>query len=346
MRLRIQLLIVLCLTTWAGNLQAEETRLDCAGPMRLPAIGLFQSSQYTPIIYGPLEIRNKKWMYSLSSYWVNIWAYNIEAEREYQKGEPPESFPFEFGSYLMDMETISMEHSLAYGLTERWEMELSIPVHFIGGGVLDRFIETFHDSFGVDQHRRDYMPRNRVQIFFTETDGTQRWLNGSDAEGTALGNVSLTTGYKVRRIYPPIAIRLGVKLPTSTDKIPLNQTGFDISIQYSTALNLYAGRIYHGAAMVWYQNTGYPPAKFRKWRLISSTTYELPTRHGFSFLFHCVSNTPSADFPKLDEFTLELTLGMRLRWSVYQCDIGFIENMFWYDNSPDFGIFFGLKRSF
>lgn len=60
--------------------------------------------------------------------------------------------------------SISLLHVTAhYGINERWNASLTLPVHHYGGGFMDATIERFHETFDLGSFGREYAERNNFQ---------------------------------------------------------------------------------------------------------------------------------------------------------------------------------------
>lgn len=116
---------------------------------------------------------------------------------------------------LLDGEGYRTTLALRYGLGSRFEAGMELP--FIGnsGGVFDRFIEGWHDFFGLPQGGRKEAPRNRLDYSYSR-DGAQRLK--LDDSGFGIGDIRLTAGYQLYKgageSPPSVALRAGLKLPT------------------------------------------------------------------------------------------------------------------------------------
>ena len=318
---------------------------ECAGPMHLPAVGLMEIFQYSPMILGPHEVKEKKLSLDVSYRMLNIYAFHVESDEPFEKGMDPYTFPFKFGTFLLDMETSTVDTTIAYGLTDRVDMMVQLPAYYIGGGFLDGFIEGFHSTFGLNQHRREEMPRDLAQFFYVDKDGRQYWLHGEDLEGWHLGNLVLGGGIRLKNCNPAFSIRGNVKLPTNdlSDRILTGMDGIDASLIYSTAWKWDNTHLYHGGALTFREKTPSNFARFHRLRGSSATTLEFKTKSRLSYLLHLVIQSPYADYPELDSPIFETTFGLRYFTKAYRIDLGIIENLFQVDNSPDIGLHFSIQ---
>ncbi len=339
----------MCMLTLTGivpSRAAAQWQPFQTGPMHMPAIGLLQSFQYTPSIPGPFDSTTGHWTSMVSFRWVNIWAFHLESNKLVEHIGETDLDPYRFGTFVVDMEALCLTMEACYGINDTMDVHVSIPFYTIGGGTLDGFIEGFHDLFGIDQHRRQDNGRNEARVFYIDRNQNAHLFDRDALSGTGLGDLSLYAGWLISDAVPLFAIHAGVKCPTHTRMIPSEIKGFDFYLMSSTAWDLGAARIYQGLGIIYYTDTGLRDIRFMRLRGTSATTLEYPMSDHISGIVHLIANTPSARLPRLDEFVFEMSLGLRVAWSDCLLDIGFIENIFWYDNSPDFGVYLGFKQLF
>jgi hypothetical protein len=66
-------------------------------------------------------------------------------------------------AYYVDGESGLLDLTVHYGVADRSSVYLTITAYDFTGGFLDRTIEKFHDTFGLDTNGRDLVARNRSQ---------------------------------------------------------------------------------------------------------------------------------------------------------------------------------------
>ncbi len=64
----------------------------------------------------------------------------------------------------LDGELLRITPRLRYGLGEGFEIGFALPFLHSGGGVLDGFVESWHDGFGLPQNERDNFDRDRFAV--------------------------------------------------------------------------------------------------------------------------------------------------------------------------------------
>lgn len=309
---------------------------DGLGPFYLPVVGLSEVFRETPAFVSPWDHEAGRIKLTMAARWLNVWAFHVEADGRYDWETDPENFPFAYGSFLMDMETISLTPRMSFKITETICLEASIPVIHQGGGILDGFIEGFHDAFGIDQNQRDNWERNGASMIYVAPDGDM--IDMSDnLSGTFLGNVTLGGSLRVRDAGPALSVRVLCKFPTSNFKYGWRQNGIDTTLQAAASWQHNRIMGYHGAGITFYGSNGADELDLKARRVSLMNTLEYAFSDDFSLIAHLVAASASADYPKLDNPIFELTIGFKKRLGRGVLEFGLIENMFFFDNSPDGG---------
>lgn len=135
---------------------------------------------------------------------------------------------------FFDGETYRLTLSLRHGLAQGWEVGLDVPLVGHHGGSFDRFIEGWHDFFGMGQGGRDRYERNQLLYVYQKDGETKLDLRESD---NGLGDLSLLVARSLFNGGPrnqrAMALRAGIKFPTG-DSDSLRGSG-------STDMHLRAG---------------------------------------------------------------------------------------------------------
>ncbi len=112
-------------------------------------------------------------------------------------------------------------------------VELGIELPFVrhGGGSLDRFVENWHELFGLPQNNRDTAPADRLKYRY-ERDGVVELDLTEPVSG--VGDVRLTAAYQLAAPFPgDLALRASVKLPTGDSAKLLGSGGTDLAFWLS-----------------------------------------------------------------------------------------------------------------
>lgn len=109
---------------------------------------------------------------------------------------------------LIDGEVTQLSYDLHYGITDRWEAGLFVPVLSQGGGILDSIIQGWHNFWGLPNGGREDVPKNAYHYQYTRNG--QQLLN-VDQGSVTFGDIRLGTGYQ---IADHLVARAMLQLPT------------------------------------------------------------------------------------------------------------------------------------
>jgi len=116
---------------------------------------------------------------------------------------------------MLDGETYRFNLGLRYGIAPGCQIGIDIPYLAEGGGVLDSFIEDFHDTFGLPQGDRKSYPRNRLLYQYSK-NGTTKVLVNDGSNG--IGDIRLSGAWQVLQgdaeSSLAVALHASIKLPT------------------------------------------------------------------------------------------------------------------------------------
>jgi len=111
-------------------------------------------------------------------------------------------------SIIIDGEATQLSYDAHYGITDRWEAGLFVPLILQGGGILDPIIEGWHHLWGLPNGNRSDAPKGRY--LYQYTNNGQLLLNVSQGSVT-FGDVRISTGY---RLADHLTARAMLQLPT------------------------------------------------------------------------------------------------------------------------------------
>jgi hypothetical protein len=208
----------------------------------------------------------------------------------------------------------------------------------------------FHRTFGIGQVGRDLFPKDTFHIIFWRKDGTQFELDNSDS-GVDMEDMVLSTSFHVTKggtWLPDTSLILHLKLPTG-DREELYGSG-SLDGGLSLCLSKRISRLY-GYLEVQYcyfgsnELAGIP---MRDYQVAILTALEYPWTEHFSIVLQALMNSGAAkDFYQFSDPTYEVIIGLKAEF-IHNTffEFGLIENVFYFDNSPDFGLHFGLAHKF
>lgn len=137
-------------------------------------------------------------------------------------------------SLTLDGETRRLSLVWRQGLSGGKEWGVELPYVTQSGGFLDRSIEEFHNIFGLPQHGRTDLPRNRIDYRYAR-DGVQLLSLTHAASGP--GDVRLFAGKNVENTSGnyTAAWRASLKLPTGDEAQLLGSGSTDLAVWLSAA---------------------------------------------------------------------------------------------------------------
>jgi hypothetical protein len=220
--------------------------------------GLHHASDPAPVVRGPLSARQQHPMaLTLMAFRPRrpvtqaegttgvgtqlSWSSIEEIQRN-----PPYA-PDEFVS--MDTETVRLALRARHGVTEDLDLEVELPVLLSGSGALDRFIEEFHDLFGLPAGGRHINPDDQHQV---RVESGGELLYELD-EGLGLQDIPVLLTWAVRREDeggPGVALRAGLELPTGSQSRGLGNGALDIGAGVLAERSLGRWTIIGGADIV------------------------------------------------------------------------------------------------
>jgi hypothetical protein len=134
----------------------------------------------------------------------------------------------DFESLFLDGETHRITVAVAYGVNGgEWGIEVPYISH--GGGFLDGFIDTWHDTFGLPDGGRDAFPKNGLTYMYRR-DGVDRLQITTPARG--VGDVRLLGGWRIGTSQDSwdAALRASLKLPTGDSTALLGSGATDLAL--------------------------------------------------------------------------------------------------------------------
>ncbi|MBI4833811.1 MAG: DUF3187 family protein [Planctomycetes bacterium] len=251
--------------------------------------------------------------------------------------------------FIVDAEIIRLLTEFNYGLTDRWQIGVEIPVTCVTGGIMDGLAENTHNILNIGQHKRTDYPRNRVKIellnktdntYFTETNKT---LTIDDI--ICCAKYKLTCG---NIMAPACAVSLSVKLPTGNTRLPLSGHGVDAGLSFSVSKQWSGFNLYGGLGYSYYGEETMGGIELRRGQNSFWVAGEYRIARKASLITQYLANTGGAKyFYDFSDTSHEITFGMKYQVSSrHLLEFGVLENLINFDNSPDIGFHFGLLSRF
>jgi hypothetical protein len=165
----------------------------------------------------------------------------------------------------VDAETRALDFIYKRGVAEDLEISFIQPLVWRGGGVLDSFIDYWHDWFGLQEGNRGKVDDDVYRITGENEDGSNFDLDGS---GTSLGMPEISLAYSINEqddSYPAATISTGLSFPAARSEF--SQDGVDADL--SLLLSRWEDRlgIFLGGGVFYFSDTEESNIEFSTWHV-------------------------------------------------------------------------------
>jgi len=252
---------------------------------------------------------------------------------------------------ILDSEIYELTFAAKYGITDRVEAGIEIPVVYSAGGFLDNFIVDFHETFGFQPGSRKDVPKNKFLYSFSRNGVEQLRVDNSNY---GLGDIRLTAGFNLYESYNnAVTVRASLKVPTGSSSDLRGSGSTDLALwliaqhDFDTRLGLWSV-FGTGGAMA--MTTGKVLPDMQKnyaffgllgggWKPLNWLTLKVQMEAYSAFYSGC-------DLNDLTSYTARLTAGFSFDLpSNIKLDIGMSQDILW-ASQPDVAFHFGLKKKF
>lgn len=329
--------VVACALALATTSAAAQSQTDWWGS---PAVGLgpiilrsqspLSLLRLTPTPLQPVTVPAGAWMTGVVVNWNN-----------YLDVDPG-------GRFFIDAETLSTTFGFAHGINDRTDVALALPVSYRGGGILDGFIENFERWVGQVNEVRLQYPRKQYIVRIVGDDGKVYQLGNADA-GWGLEDPVLSVRYQLAKgtkRKPAFLVSGGVKVPVGS-RHELRSTGTaDVYLALAYGQRLGRFNLYASVAGMRYGSTRIAGVDLNRHQTSFFQGLEFRKSPKTSWLLQgVVTSAGTKHFGDFAASTYEVTIGMKhvIRPGV-MFEASILENLFIFDNSPDFGVHFGIVR--
>lgn len=151
----------------------------------------------------------------------------------------------------LDGEMYRNELQLAYGLTPKLELGVTIPVVKHSGGVMDSFISNWHEAFNLPEKSRRIMPTYNLNYFFLENE--EYVFNMSESK-LQIGDISISLSTPLLRgNNHKLALRSFLKLATGKKDNLVGSGTNDFGLQITGTIKPVIRR----GQFAWFYSCGY-----------------------------------------------------------------------------------------
>ncbi len=302
------------------------------GVLNIPAQSPFQALRVgfrprTPstITKGAIEAR-------VTETWVNLWA-------------------FERGDYLIDYETLRSSLSLAYGLSDVFELDVEVVDKSRFGGSMDKLIQGFHNAFNISQGGRDEFSKNQF-VFNLNPSGSDPGISipredrGSFSHEFLLAlQHNITCGTDT---LPALAYSLSLRADDDPTGDRKGGSPVDAAISASASKSFGDFYGYAGLGVAWFGKERFRGVEMNTTQGSLLLALEWRYAAASSFLLQYLGSENIIDGPgPFGKVSSEFTLGWKTELQPgLLLELGLIENIVLMDNSPDLGFHAGLTWRF
>lgn len=246
---------------------------------------------------------------------------------------------------LVDAETrearLTLEGSFMDG-DIGWQLQL--PYRYTGGGNLDSFIDSWHDTFDLPDGARSTLPRDQIRIAYTRAGAHQIDI---DSSTSGLADIQASIGYELNTSWAAaLSVWLTIKFPTGGANKLAGSGGTDVSLLLAGRRTLSNRWSVFGQAAATYVDDGdLLPEQQRSvvWSGMAGVGFE--AWRGLSLKAQIDAHTAAYD-SDLDFFSdaVLLTVGGDYRFEGgWRVDLGVSEDLA-VEHSPDVVFVLGIKQ--
>jgi len=206
--------------------------------------------------------------------WTSLWL---------QPGSGPDRL-------VTDGELLRSELELRLGIGRGVDVDIGVPLLHASSGLLDGFIEGWHEFFRLPQNGRDDAPRDEFDVgaVHRRRDGTRADAYRLEEDGIRLGDIPVFVTWFPRWVEDEtgfsVGVRGGVELPTGKEEDGVGNGGLD----------------FHLGFLAGYDGIG----------------FSVFTWGGHSFVHHADrARDAGLDYPDIDAFGAGIELGLTERLS-------------------------------
>ena len=300
------------------------------GPLKVQSQSPFHSLRLGLTPRSPSTLTKNSFEASLHETWVNVWA-------------------FERGRDRIDYEALQSVLTVKYGITDTLDAELSVNDRRRFGGVMDSFIEGFHDTLGLDQAGRDEFARGDFAIELNSYKNQPAVILDEGDKGIFSQNALFTIQHNVTcgtKYLPALSYAFTGRYGEAVDFEDSYFLDMGVSVAAARRFDRIYGYLTFG--YVWFGRDDVMGIKLDKtlFSLLCAIEWQYSPKQSL-LIQYLLSEGVAEDWRDFSDPSHEVAIGWKgeiFRGMVLE--IGLIENILNYENSPDFGVHVGLVRRF
>ncbi|MBT5872070.1 MAG: DUF3187 family protein [Candidatus Latescibacteria bacterium] len=245
----------------------------------------------------------------------------------------------------VDTETLRITFDLGWRIDDRWQIGLEFPLMVQMGGFLDSTIEGFHGLFNLSNGGRENTPRNDYGVYVARN--ARFWISEQQPPPVRIGDTVVRLKSPIVEAggrFPSVSVLTAVKLPTGSFDHLSGSGSLDLQLALLVSQRIGASVVLHynlartklGTPD---QHVGFPV----KSAIISQMfAFEYIASDRLSVIGQILGNT--SPFPKgmlgpLDRTAYEINAGIKyVMKEDLRLEVGLIENVSQFQNTPDVGV--------
>ncbi len=273
-----------------------------------PARGELQDSRP----FGPLPIRSQNPLYlQFLSMPLELAttanAESFESTLQITYSNVFEYYPLGPDLIFYDMELWRTAFTWKYGISERMDVAVEVPVVSQVGGFLDGFIEGYHDTFGFPNGGRNYEAQNQFRFFLSQGGNT---LVDYDRQSLGLADASLRLKYQFTDFASVAAY---AKLPTGEVDAGLSSGHADFGLSLFVQKNFRRWHLNSQLGVVQLGGHKFLEEQMRVGFVQFAQSVEWQIFNSLSFLAQVSGNSPAFkgfSTNPMTDMVMDLTLGL------------------------------------
>lgn len=310
------------------------------GPLGIRSQSPFQALRLAILSRTPSTLARGEHQARVGASWVNLWAVD-------QGVFDPASGVL--GPYVFDSEAFDLDVAYGYGLGDTVQIEVAYEHRWRFGGVMDGFVEGFHDLFGIEQSGRDRWPRGQTFILIDPGDGRPPINRDRTSEHSIAQSVRASFQHNVTcgTEYIP-ALSWSATVRTAVGGEDLEGSNVDFALSAAASRRIGRFYVYLTFGYTWYGSDGFAELDLEDTQLSALVAAEWRFKPRMSLLLqYLLSEGAAVDLGPFSETSHEVVVGWK--WEFRPAgvlEIGLIENVITFDNSPDFGLHAAVTQRF
>ena len=308
------------------------------GPLKLYSQSPFQALRLGIRPRTPSTLGKGQYEVTGTTTWVNVWGVDEEV------GDPSNEF-------FLDYEMLQLSAAVAYGITDTLQIEGVFTDRSRFGGEMDGLVQGFHDLFGIDQDGRDLVPKDLFTFELAPSDGRPPVSLDNGDRGSFTRSLEATFQHNVTCGTPKLpAFSYAVTARWEAIDVGDLSGGSDLDVGASAALARRFGKVYLYATLgyAWFGRDNFRGLELSDSQWTGLVVFEWRVKPRQSLLLqYLLTEGVIENFGPFSDESNEITVGYK--WELRKSgvlELGLIENIIEFDNSPDFGFHVGFSQRF